>query len=117
MLRRDDDGVDGHGMAVLVDDGDLSLAVGAEPFHAGTTAVGQSSGDPVREEYRHRHQLLRLVRRVAEHHALVAGATGVYPLGYVGRLLVDGADDGAGLVIEAVRGIGVADALHGVAYE
>ena len=75
------------------------------------------------------HQLGGLVAGVAEHHALVAGADEVGRVGAallvlkglvdahgdVGGLLVDGSHDGAGAVVEAVGGIGVADALHGAA--
>ena len=56
-----------------------------------------------------RHQLGRLVGGVAEHHALVAGAAGVHALGDVARLLVDGRDHGAGVGVEAVERVVVAD--------
>jgi hypothetical protein len=83
--------------------------------------VGQLVGERDRE----RHQLLRLTRREAEHHALVAGARDVElvvvgrvgarlvglvdALRDVGRLLVDGGDDGAALAVEPVLAAGVAD--------
>src|SRR5699024_3884426 len=62
------------------------------------------------------------------HHALVAGAHHVQRVavpalldliglvdahGDVGRLLVDGGHDGTGAVVEAVGGVGIADALDG----
>ncbi len=79
----------------------------------------------VGERDRERHQLGRLVGRVADHEALVAGADaverivvagvvlhlegGVDAAGDVGRLLVERDDHGAGLRVEAVLGARVAD--------
>ena len=63
---------------------------------------------PMRQQNRRRHQLRILITSIPKHHSLVAGATGVDPHRYVGGLFVDGADYGAGFVIEAVGGIGVA---------
>ena len=62
---------------------------------------------------RHRHELGRLVARVAEHHPLVAGAAGVHTHRDVGRLAVDGAQHRARLRVEAERRIGVADVGDG----
>ena len=68
----------GRWRAVLVDlvaDRHLRLAVRAEVReHVGLAHLGEPLRDPVRELDRERHQLLGLVRRVAEHHPLVAGA-------------------------------------------
>jgi len=68
------------------------------------------------------HQLGRLVAGVAEHQALVAGADvqvvvagAVHALGDVGTLLVVGHQHRAALVVDAVLGVVVADALDGVA--
>ncbi len=55
------------------------------------------------------HQLGGFVGGVAEHHALVAGAAGVNALSDVSRLLVDAGDDGAGVGVEAVEGVVIAD--------
>ena len=87
----------------------------------------------VREHDRQRHQLRRLVGRVAEHHPLVAGADpvervvvarvvlhlegGVDALRDVGRLLVERDDDAAGLGVEAVLGARVADRGDPLAHE
>jgi hypothetical protein len=69
-----------------------------------------------------RHQLGRLIAGVAEHQALVAGAgvevvVGgvVHALGDVVALLVVGDEHRAALVVDAVLGVVVADALDGVA--
>ena len=61
------------------------------------------------------HQLGCLVGGVAEHHALVAGAAVVDTLSDVGGLAIDGGDDGAGVAVEALDGVVVADLFHGVA--
>ena len=87
--------------------------------------IGEAVRELVRERDRQRHELVGLVARVAEHHALVAGAGDVErvvvgrvgarlvrlvdALGDVGRLLVDRVDDGAGVGGEAEVGVGVAD--------
>jgi len=71
---------------------------------------------------RRRHQVGRLVAGIAEHQALVAGAgvevvvAGVvHALGDVVALLVVADHDGAALVVDAVLGVVVADALDRVA--
>ena len=64
-----------------------------------------------------RHQLGGLVGGIAEHHALVAGAAGVNALRDVARLLVDGRDHGAGVGVEAVEGVVVADGGDDAAHE
>ena len=56
-----------------------------------------------------RHQLRSFVGGVAEHHALVAGAAGVHALRDIARLLVDARDHRAGIGIEAVERVVVAD--------
>jgi hypothetical protein len=76
----------------------------------------------VRQDDRQRHQLLGLVRGVAEHHPLVAGALVVGALAVdalcdVGRLPVDRREDGAGPVVKAELRVGVADALDRGAHD
>ena len=125
-----DGGAGEHLAVVVILHGDLALAVGAEPLQlAGLAHVGELAGQLVGHGDGGGHQLGRLVAGVAEHHALVAGADQVGGVGAallvleglvdahgdVGGLLVDGGHDGAGAVVEAVGGIGVADALHGAA--
>ena len=81
----------------------------------------------VRQPDRQRHEVFGLVAGVPEHHALVAGALAVEvvlarlagadlfalvdALGDVGRLLVDRHDHTAGVAVEAVEGVVVADAV------
>src|SRR5260221_631982 len=52
-------------------------------------ALSKPSRGPVREHDRKRHQLGRLVARVAEHHSRVARPSDIHSLRDVGRLLVD----------------------------
>ena len=119
-------------LAVLVDDAHLGLAVGAEVVEDALLAHrGESLGEAVREPDRHRHEVVGVVARVAEHHPLVAGADLVVVVGEtvadllglvdalrdVGRLLVDRRDDRARVGVEAEGAARVADAPHGVAHD
>jgi hypothetical protein len=132
VLRGDQQLLDLGGTAVDVADRYLRLAVRAQVRdHLGPAHVGQALGELVRERDRQRHQLRRLARRVAEHHALVTGAGdiefivvgrvgarlpgGVDALRDVGRLLVDRVDDRAAVGGEAEVGVGVADAADRLA--
>ena len=132
MLRAEHDGVHAHGVILLVIfDGDLRLAVGAQIVHQLLLAHGgQALGQLVRERDRQRHELRRLVAGVAEHHALIARTVvervlaGLLALervvdaeGDVGALLVDVRDDGAGLAVKAVLGAVIADLAHGLAHD
>ena len=139
MLRRDQHALDldGPPAAVLVDlvsHRDLRLPVGAQVREdVGLPHLREALRDLVREHDRQRHQLRRLVRRVAEHEALVAGADlverivvvglvlhleGVVDsLRDVGRLLVERDDDAAGLGVEAVLRARVADRADPMAHE
>ena len=111
VLAADDHGVDARGLAVLVVlDRDLALAVGAQVGQLAALADrGQLAAELVGQRDGGGHQLGGFVGGVAEHHALVAGAAGVNALGDVARLLVDGGDHGAGVGVEAVEGVVVAD--------
>ena len=117
-----------HWHAAGVPDGDLRLAVGPEegPL-AGFPHIRQLPSQPVRQRDRHRHQLGRLVRRVAEHHPLIACAHPVQfalaiqtaclvrhvdALGDVRRLPVQRDQNRAGVAVESALG-GVADVPYG----
>src|SRR5208283_1710067 len=69
----------------------------------------------VRQRDGSRHQLLILIHRISKHHSLIAGAAGVYAHGDVAGLFVDAGDYGAGVAVEAVEGVVVADGLDGSA--
>jgi flagellar motor component MotA len=107
-------------LAVHIADGDLRLGVGAQPGQAAVAAQHRLALDQaVRQVDRQRHQHRRLVAGVAEHQALVAGALVevvvvglVHALGDVRALLVVGHQHGAALVVDAVLGVVVADALQ-----
>ena len=72
---------------VLVADRDLGLAVGAQVGQDLALAhLGQPLGQLVRQQDRHRHELLGLPRGVAEHHPLVPGPRHV-ELVVVGRVV------------------------------
>ena len=119
VLGGDEHGAQAHRLAVLVVEGDLGLAVGAQVRDdAGPAHLGQPLGQAVRQPDRQRHEVVGLVAGVAEHHPLVAGALGVEhvlaatcpvrtssdcvdALGDVGRLLVDRDHDAAGVAVEA----------------
>ena len=78
-----------------------------------------------------RHILGCLCAGIAEYHALVAGADEVIGIaavaavldgvvdahGDIGRLLVDGGHDGAGLIVKAIGGVGIADIADGLSYD
>ena len=137
MLGRDEHALDLDRplVAVLVDlvaHRHLRLAVGPQVRqHVGLAHLGEPVRDAVRELDRQRHQLLGLVRGVAEHHPLVAGADPVDrvevavlhlerlvdALRDVGRLLVERHDHAARLGVEAVLGARVADVGDRLAHE
>jgi len=137
MLRRDEHALDLHrapatALVLLVPHRHLRLPVGAQVRKDLRLAhLAQPLREPVREHDRQRHQLVRLVRGVAEHHPLVARADaverifvavlllerGVDALRDVGRLLVDGDDDAARVGVEAELRARVADLRHLAAHE
>ena len=139
VLGRDEHPLDLDGALapVLVDlvaHRDLRLPVRPEVREdVGLAHLREPARELVREHDRHRHQLGRLGRRVAEHHPLVAGADPVErvvvagvvlhlegvvdALRDVGRLLVEGDDHAAGLGVEAVLRARVADLRDPLAHE
>jgi hypothetical protein len=116
VLGGDDDRLHGDGLAVDVADGDLALPVGTQIVERPRPAHrGEALHELVREHDGQWHQLRRLRARVAEHQALVARPQLVHADGNVARLLVDGRDHAARLVVEAVLGPRVAHLLDGLA--
>ena len=125
VLRGKDDGMDLHGLVrvPVILDGELGLGVRAEVRHQLrllVADVGQDLQQEVAEVQGQRHIVLGVAAGVAEHHALVAGAL-VIGLGAlhaavdVGALLVQGGHHAAGVPVEHVLGLVVADAVDGVA--
>ena len=75
VLGRDQQLFDLDRLAVLVADADLGLAIGTQVVErAGLANRRELLREPVRKRDRQRHQCLRLVGGVAEHHSLIAGA-------------------------------------------
>ena len=124
MLRRDDNRIDSDRFAIFVEYGDLRLAVRTKISERAVLAdFGETAGKLMRKGNRQRHVLFRLVRRIAEHHALVAGADGIFDvhiafaglkslvdaLGDIRRLLVKRNENAARIGIEAVLRARVAD--------
>ena len=134
VLRADQDGVDAFGLAVAVFDGHLALAVRAQPGQGAILAqLRQAAGELVGQVDGQRHQLGRLVAGKAEHHALVAGADGldidirdlaapdlqglVDAHGNIAGLLGDGDLHAAGIAIEALLAVVVADVENDLAHQ
>ena len=125
MLMRDNDGVHADRPVAFVLEGDLAFRVGAEPGDLLILAQGRGvEQDLVGIHDGRGHELGGLLAGKAEHHALVAGtllalefpeAAAVDALIDIGRLGVDGVDDGHRGVIEAIVGVGVADILRDAA--
>ncbi len=125
VLSGDHHGVQPGGHVVLVFDGDLRLAVRPQVGQRAVLAdLSQPPRQPVCQRDRQRHQLRGVADRVAEHQALVAGALrvqrvrgaldarlvrGVDALGDIGRLTADADVDAAGLAVEALVRVVVAD--------
>src|SRR5690349_10145476 len=128
MLGRDQNLLHRYRYSVAIPDGDLRLAVRPEEGqHTGFAHVRELPGQPMSEGDRHGHELRRLVRGVAEHYSLVPGTHAVEfalaegqaglvghvdALGDVGRLPVQGDQDGTGVAVESA-GRGVADLSYG----
>ncbi len=110
VLGRQHDGLEAHRLVILVAQGDLALGVRAQPVELALLAdIGLLLHEAVRQRDRRRHQHVRLVRRIAEHQALVTGALlalvlTIHALRDVGGLLTDDVDDTtAGAVETHVR--------------
>jgi hypothetical protein len=126
MLGGDEHGVHAAWPPIgVVLDRDLALPVRAQVRQRPIPAhLGQAPRDTVREHDRHRHQLVRFVGGISEHHSLVACAqligldavTGlervVDPSCDVGRLFLDGGHGAARLPVEAEAAVVVPDLAH-----
>jgi putative ubiquitin-RnfH superfamily antitoxin RatB of RatAB toxin-antitoxin module len=115
--------VDAVGLAVHIAHRDLALCVGAQEGQAAVFAkLRLALHETVCVVDGRRHQFGCFIAGVTEHQALVAGARVevviarlVDPLRDIVALLVVGHEHGAALVVDAVLGVVVADALDGVA--
>jgi hypothetical protein len=125
VLGRDDNGVDTLGddgtAVVCVLNSDLGLGVGSQPWDGAVLAgIGHGLVELVREEEGKGQELRGLVGGISEHDTLVTGTKllksllVVKTLSDIGRLLLNGNEDVAGLVVEALLGRVVADVLDGI---
>ena len=112
VLAGDDHGVHTHGLAVLIFDRNLTLAVRAQVAEGSVlTDLGQALGQLVGQTDGQRHQLGRFIAGIAEHHALITG-TGNLIVGAqrnVGALAVNVGDNAAGLAVKAILSAVIAD--------
>ena len=123
VLGRNHDGVDSLGDALVrVLHRHLTLGIGAQVGHllALLADIGQGAHDQVSQVEADGHKVLRLVRGVAEHHALVTSTLLVLVAVVdtavdVGTLLVNGTQDTTRVTVELILGLRVADALDGIA--
>jgi len=106
---------------VLVLNGDLSLCVWSQPRKASViSGLLHGTVEFVSELESQWQQLGRLISSVAEHDTLVTSTESlkrlivVKTLCNVRRLLLNGDEDVAGLVVETLVGVIVADVLNGV---
>nr|GFC25831.1 hypothetical protein [Tanacetum cinerariifolium] len=123
VLRADNDGFDGLGVVVVgVANGYLAFGVGAQVSHLLPKLADnrQLLQQAVRQVERQRHIVICFVGGIAKHHALVAGTLLFGGLAHhalvdVGRLLVQAVHHLAGVGVEEIFGLVVADAPDGVA--
>ena len=94
MLRRNHNGVDADRLFIDVLHADLRFAVGTEEIrYARAPRIGETLGELVRQQDRHRHELGTLVGRISKHQALIAGASRIHAHRDIRRLRVHGAHD------------------------
>ena len=123
MLGRDDHAGDAGRLAVHIAQGDLRLGIGQQPtgaLVAGMAVFRHLAQDVVRIGERRRHQLGRLIRRIAEHDALVAGplilvAGRIHARRDIGGLRMQVAFEGG--VAPGETSLVVADILHRGAHQ
>ena len=128
VLRGNDDSVYANGLVILVFNGNLSFAVCTEVGKGAVLAnLGKTLSHVLCKRDRHRHKLGGFVAGKAEYHTLVACAGVLIVLHFaalcfkrlinahcnVGRLTVDSGDNAAGVAVEALVAVIVADAANG----
>jgi len=128
VLSGDDDGVDTDRnrdtVLHLVEDRDLSLTIRADPRASAVLAdLSEASTELGSEDVSKGHELLGLISSITEHVTLVTsanllgGLVDVDTLGNIGGLLLNSNDDVAGLVVNTLLGVVVADLLEGLAHD
>ena len=119
VLGRDHDGVNPNRVHILVVF-HRHLALTIRPQIGKQSALPhlrQLLAELMGQRDRSGHQVFILVRRIAEHHALVAGATSVHAHGNIARLFIDAGDDGAGIGVKAIERVIVPDRSHHPAHQ
>ena len=105
---------------VRVPQGEPGTGIARPKAIAGMPYLREHLQQPMRQRQGQRHILRRILASIAEHHALVSGALGHLILANhaavdIRTLLVDRRNDAAGIRVEAVLGLSVADAGDGLA--
>ena len=121
VLRREHDGIYTNGMILFVIfNGDLRLAIRTQIGHLLTflADTGERIHQGVRQIQRQRHVVIRLVRRIAEHHSLITGAlflgiSATHALIDIGGLSMKSRENTATLRFKFILGLGVADVRDG----
>jgi hypothetical protein len=124
VLGGDNDGVysewDDCAIVVLVLDSDLGLGVGSEPWQASVSAGSRHlSVELVGQLKSQWEQFWGLIGSISEHYTLVTstelleGLLVVETLGDIGGLLLNGNQNVASLVVEALGRVVVSDVLNG----
>src|SRR5450432_2546547 len=118
MLGGDHDGVHTPGLVVCaVFNRDLGFAVRPEVRkHSALADFRETKGEFVGQINGRGHVAFILIGGIAEHHALIAGATRIHAHGDIARLLVDGGDHRAGVGIKTVKRIVIANGLNHAAH-
>lgn len=123
VLGGNDNGIDTEGddcaTFALVFDGHLGLGVRSEPGKSAPAGNGQSLVELVGKHNRKRHQFRGFRSRISKHDTLIAGTVAleravVETLGDIGGLLFNSDKDVAGLVVETLLGVVVANLLDGL---
>ena len=123
MLSGNDDGVDSEGdnrtTVTLVLDRHLGLGVWSEPGKVGSPGDSQSLVEFVGENDGKRHQFRGFGSGVSKHETLITSTevlegTLIETLSDIRRLLLNGDEDVAGLVVKTLLGVVVSDVLDGV---
>ena len=124
MLRGNNDSINADRLVVVIFNGHLRFSVGTEIRKSSVLShLGKSYSKLMSKGYRQRHKLLCLVTSVTEHKALVARTriesvvhASLFCLkrlvnteSYIGRLLVNRADDRTAIAVKTELRAGVSD--------
>jgi hypothetical protein len=118
VLGGNDHRVDPYHLVPVVLHAHLALAVRAQPIEGAVLPdLRQAPGEGVGVLDRSRHEFGRLPAGIAEHQPLIPGAARVHAHGDIRALLVEGDHDRAGIAVEALAAVVVADCVHHAAHQ